>query len=258
MITVTNQKVAGFTPRWGSFRGFTLLFDNPDSSFAAWRNDTLLLQTDVANDPSLAFYRGLRGGLEQLDLDLLTETYLFCPLPPASYQVTAWDGANDGNLARIHDPYRVEFAQWIAELPASLPRPMTLAAKPHASALRTNRDWRIRFKFDFLYKWSNVAMVACLRPADDQAAADLARFTAARDSLNLDFRQTFGVNAKEVYLPHVTLGYFANRQSAQLATPCMEDWNAAFVEAMADLTLSFDHISLYGFTDMETFFKLPS
>ena len=133
MITVTNQKVAGFTPRWGSFRGFTLLFDNPDSSFAAWRNDTLLLQTDVANDPSLAFYRGLRGGLEQLDLDLLTETYLFCPLPPASYQVTAWDGANDGNLARIHDPHRAEFAQWIAELPASLPIPMNLDDKPLAS-----------------------------------------------------------------------------------------------------------------------------
>jgi hypothetical protein len=29
MITITNHKISGFDPRWATFRGFSLLFDNP-------------------------------------------------------------------------------------------------------------------------------------------------------------------------------------------------------------------------------------
>ncbi len=29
MFNVTNAKIAGFLPRWASFRGFTILFNNP-------------------------------------------------------------------------------------------------------------------------------------------------------------------------------------------------------------------------------------
>ena len=32
MIAITNKKVAGFIPQWASYRGFSLLFDNPGPS----------------------------------------------------------------------------------------------------------------------------------------------------------------------------------------------------------------------------------
>ena len=257
MITVTNPRVAGFTPRWRSFRGLTLLFDNPGDSLAEWQGFQRVA-CDVPHDPALEFYRALRGGIEEVGIDMLTETYLFCPLAPASYHVTAWDCVNDDHATRIHATYRPELGQVLAGLPTTLGQSNAFASLPVASELITKRDWRIRFRFDRLLKWSNIAMVALLRPADAEAAAHLAQFTAARDQLNMHFRNTFGIGASDVYAPHVTLGYFANKQAAQLSTSCVDDWSAAVAERVGDLTLAFEHISLYGFTDLETFFKNPA
>ena len=50
-------------------------------------------------------------------------------------------------------------------------------------------------------------------------------------------------------------GYFANKESAQLATPLIADWVEIFEETVSDLTITYHSISLYGFTDMITFFK---
>src|SRR5438874_2339771 len=63
MITITNEKVAGFDPRWATFRGFSLLFDNPGHSLTPageWLNLTCAVDTD----PDLAFYKALRESLD--------------------------------------------------------------------------------------------------------------------------------------------------------------------------------------------------
>src|SRR5438876_12331769 len=99
MITITNPKVAGFVPRWAPFRGFSLHYDNPGHSLTR-SGDRLDLNCDVEADPELVFYRRLRESLEDLAPDLLMNTYLFCPLPPASYHVTGRDGGNDGTVGR--------------------------------------------------------------------------------------------------------------------------------------------------------------
>lgn len=256
MIIVTNQRIAGFSPRWRSFRGFTLLFDNPGNSLADWQSFQLV-SCNVASDPALEFYRVLRGGLEEIGVDMLTETYLFCPLSPSTYHVTAWDCVNDGNAAQVFTPYQPELMQLLDELPASLSKPNTFIEQPLASELITKQDWNIAFRFDRLYKWANIGIVALLKPADEGAAARLQTFTKARGQLNTSFRQTFGISARDIYLPHVTLGYFANTQAAQLTTPCVDDWSATIAERLGNLTLTFDRISLYGFTDLETFFRRP-
>lgn len=257
MITVTNPRVAGFSPRWRAFRGFTLLFDNPGDSLADWQG-LQRVACDVPHDPALDFYRALRGGLEEIGLDLLTETYLFCPLAPASYHVTAWDCVNDDHATQVHARYRPELAQALDGLPATLGQPNAFTALPLASALITQRDWHIRLRFDRLFKWSNIGIVARLRPADEEAAAHYQQFTAARDQLNTRFRGAFGIGASDVYVPHVTLGYFANKQAAQLSTPCVDDWSATVAARVGGLTLAFAHASLYGFTDLETFFRNPA
>ncbi len=257
MITITNRRVAGFSPRWRAFRGLTLLFDNPGKSLAEWQGFELVA-CNVASDPALEFYRALRGGLEEIGVDMLTETYLFCPLTPASYHVTACDCVNDGNAAEVHARYQPELTKLLAELPAALGQSNTFTDLPAASELITNRNWGIRFHFDRLFKWANIGIVACLRPADEEAAERLQRFTAARHQLNTRFHQALGAGANDTYIPHVTLGYFANTQAAQLATPCMDDWSASMAARVGDLTLAFDRVSLYGFTDLETFFRKPA
>ena len=75
------------------------------------------------------------------------------------------------------------------------------------------------------------------------------------DSFHDSFHESFGIAAYEDYTPHVSLGYFASREGAQMARPCLRDWNALFAERMQGLTLTFQKASLYGFTDMATFFK---
>jgi hypothetical protein len=253
MIIVTNRRVAGFSPRWRSFRGFTLLFDNPGNSLTDWQGFQL-----VACDPALEFYRALHGGLQEIGIDMLIETYLFCPLAPVSYHVTAWDCVNDGNLARLHAQYQPQLAELLAELPASLAKPNACIQVPLASELITQQAWGIRFRFDRLVKWGNIALVALLRPADEEAARCLQSFTAARNHLNTSFCEVFGVSASESYRPHVTVGYFANTQLAQLSTPCVDGWSAILAAHLGDLTLTFDRVSLYGFTDIETFFRNPA
>src|SRR3712207_4235162 len=122
MISVTNAKEAGFVPAWPAFRGFSVLFDNPGASLRpalAYR----LLACDVAGDPAPGFYRALHGALAELDMRLLPNTYLFCPLPSASYHVTLWDGANDGNLARARPERRDAVELLLADLPAALREP---------------------------------------------------------------------------------------------------------------------------------------
>src|SRR5574338_472367 len=116
MITVSNAKVAGFVPEWAAFRGFSVLFDSPGESLR--RTDrAALLACDVDQDQALGLYRALRDALAALDVRLLTHTYLFCPLPPASYHVTAWDGANDGNLGSVIPQHRDGIAALLEGLP---------------------------------------------------------------------------------------------------------------------------------------------
>jgi hypothetical protein len=255
MIAITNPKVAGFVPCWAPFRGFSLLFDNPGRSLAR-AGDLLDLHCQVESDPELGFYRMLRDSLQRLDLGLLTNTYLFCPLPPASYHVTVWDGGNDGNVARVFTSQRPELEVWLADLPRSLSKPNELIEMTVSSFLARREEWNLRFRFDRLVNWGNTVMVARLAPADEAASQALNELVEERRRLTARFQERFGIGPAESYTPHVSLGYFANREAAQLSVPCLEEWDRTFSEQMQDLTLSFSRISLYGFTDMATFFRL--
>ena len=56
------------------------------------------------------------------------------------------------------------------------------------------------------------------------------------------------------YNPHVTLGYFANKTLPPSRTT-ITNWSNLTAAAVGNLTITFESISLYGFTDMATFFK---
>ena len=91
-----------------------------------------------------------------------------------------------------------------------------------------------------------------LKPADQQSERLLTEIENYREALYENFPTKI---KHSEYTPHVTLGYFANKESARLAMPLVADWAKTFEEAVRDLTITYHNISLYGFTDMITFFK---
>ena len=254
MFSITNTKVAGFEPQWAAFRGYSVLFDNPGDSLTRFA-DRLDLTSDVEGN---AFYKTLRQSLASLNLNLLTNTYLFCPLPPASYHVTVWDGGNESNAAKMLPPHQQTLRDLLTGLPDALMSPCEITNVVIASPLVTKRDYNIRLRFDSVQKWSNIVLAARLTPADQASSDALEALAQERKRLNARYQQAYGISASDNYTPHVSLGYFANRESAQLATPCVAEWSRQFAETMQGLTLEFSQASLYGFTDMATFFKRAS
>ena len=57
------------------------------------------------------------------------------------------------------------------------------------------------------------------------------------------------------YTPHITLGYFAAPTQGQQVAPKMKAWNEGFARMTDGLQIIFTSMSLYGFTDMASFFR---
>ena len=250
MFSITNQKVAGFTPRWAEFRGFSLLFHNPGDCLQA-HGARLALACDVDSDPALGFYRSLRDGVAALDPDLLTAAYGFCPLPSPSYHVTVWDGGNDANCAGVTGEQRPKLAAYLAGLPDGLTAENAITALALASPLAHRSDWHLEFQFDRLSVWGG--LVARLAPTE-ASRERFDEFVEERRRLNVACADMFGIKASDNYSPHVSLSYFANREGAYQASAHLPAWNAAFAERMQGQTLLFASAGLYGFTDMASFF----
>jgi hypothetical protein len=254
MLTITNRKVAGLGPDWAPFRGLSLLFDNPGDSFN--RNGCRLDLTLNLADPTLVFYRLLHESVVRLGKDHLLHTYLFCCLPPASYHVTAWDGINDGNLDEVPQPHQATLQSLLAGLPDSLFQ-LTSLVGPLLPSARAPRAGEVRFRFQRLGNWSNTSVVAELAPADEESVAALQRLVGLRATWTESFQARFGISPSGPHFaPHVTLGYFGNRDLAAQMQPLQGEWSAILAETMRSCVLPLSEISLYGFTDMATFFKL--
>jgi len=255
-ISVTNRKVAGLGGlRWASFGGFSLLFDNPGESVSPMGRGWLKVDCSVHADPNLKLYGSFARSLGRMGQDLLSKEYLFCPLPPYSYHVTAWDGLNDGNTENVFSDYRLDLEHFLRGLPDSLLADEKFAGEIGGSPLVTRTGWTIRFRFDTLAKWGNRVLVARLTPADEESRSALTRIIADREELTGRFQRVFGVRTCAGYSPHVSLGYFANSDYAERATLQVDRWTEVVGEEVGDLAIAFGSISLYGFTDMATLFR---
>ena len=153
MITITNEKVAGFEPRWASFRGFSLLFDNPGKSTTPMR-DLHRLNCCVYTEPGLQLYKAFEESLEEIGRDLLMNTYLFCPLPSYSYHVTVWDGVNDSNVNKAKSDQKT-FKDFLDNLPDSFTEDTDFIGITEQSPLVKPGGWSISLAFDSLSKWTN-------------------------------------------------------------------------------------------------------
>ncbi|MBD3181722.1 hypothetical protein GF312_05480 [Candidatus Poribacteria bacterium] len=255
MITITNDKITGFKPRWASFRGFSLLFDNPGVNVAMEQN-LFRLNCCVDTDPELRLYKAFEEALKAIGRDIMLNTYLLCLLPSYSYHVTTWDGVNDSNIDQLNRDKDL-FSKFLDELPECMLEKVDFIDLIQESALISDRDWSLLLKFHKLEKWNNKALVATLQTFDDKSNQVLEWIKANRARLSRIFGDKYGIDLSSnfPYVPHVTLGYYANDEHAELSTPSIDLWNSIFLKYTKNLQIEFTSISIYAFSNMVTSFR---
>jgi len=240
---ITNEKVADLSPRWQQYPGFSLLFDNPGDSLKPSGSHQLL-----ATSRSVPFYRRL---YDAVATSRLSDIRAFCMLPFGSLHVTALDGLNAGNVGGAAPSIRERARDYITRLPHSLgERPSFV--EPLRTSKLTGRSWALELKVEDLVVWSESVLAARLRPTSGGQPA-FERFKRTRRALRHSYADRFGVAVRTPYVPHVTLGYFANRPAARRARRLFGDELNAIARAAYKERLPLSRVRLYAFTDMATF-----
>jgi hypothetical protein len=253
MLNPVNPKVkiSGLEATFAPFKGYSLVFDNPDEVYA--QRDGLL-HVHCAGTGNPAFYKKLFESLSVINIERLRTRFSLCPLPPESAHCTCFDGHNPDNLDRVDLAHRGRIEQFIDALPDSMRGAVDTLPEFYTSAL-ASEEWRIDFVFDEMTIWGGTAFVAKLKAADDQSQQRLTELEAARTALST---QGPGLGLRSGrFNPHVSIAYFADPALGELAKMQLPDWTARFTRHIGDTRLSFRTVSLHAFTDMATYFKLP-
>lgn len=250
-MIINNPKIG-----YRSFPGFSLLFDPPDIEA-----NTLAMDEDLRKlvcspeHPQLGLFRNLRETLEGIGLDRLAGDYGFLDLPFYSYHVTAWDGLNRWNQNEVEEEHREILERTLLKIPYGLDNDHPLLKLPRKSLLMRG-EWPIGFKFRQLAILRGSVMIALLEAADEDSQELLDRLAEHRLLLYRHYRAQTGLQQWIDCMPHVTLGYFANETGGRSACEALSVWQQTFNEKLAGETLTFNDISLYGFTDMENFYRV--
>lgn len=258
MPNITNHKITDLTPTWADFRGFTFLFDNPNPSKNLLGVGNNLHKVNCYKpDTSIVFYRILNEVLADIGLGSSSNNYSFCPLPFASYHVTYLDGINDKNKTSLNPLDRINFNIFLKNLPDSLKSNTKFTHFP-ASCLLEKLEHPIHFEFDNLSNWGNTVLAVQLKPRIESKEI-YQELMQKRQSIFKEFVSKLGFSEppeQRDYVPHISLGYFANKNGGELSLAKIEGWVDSFRKMLESKTITFDRLSLYGFTDMTTFFKV--
>jgi hypothetical protein len=231
---ITNAKLTGLEPRWASFRGVSLLFENPPSPAGR------------------SLYRHLNNGLRSLAQDPLVEQYLFRFLPARSQHVTVWDGVNDGNLSRVVLEFCSDWKHFLEDIP-KVSSTDPLLQEVLQSTLIQRPDWNLHLRCEQIENWSDVSLVARLVPTDEASEDSLQQLIQARDTLSDAYEARFGIRPHPCYTPHITLGYFANHDLAAASADAVQRWNELLLEKTAGQILSLHRVGLSLFEHMASF-----
>ncbi len=257
MNNITNKKLKGIN-EWADFIGFSLLFDNPGDSLRIM--DCGLLKVNcILHDHKLKLYKILNDLLNQTIPNMPPNDYLFCPLPFSSYHMTVLDLINYDNLNRLNERYIPIFKNYLNGFCNSFHNDHEFHSIIYESILFTDVNWDINFKFNKLTKWSNKVLVARLIPTDRNSKDQLKILEIERKKIIDKFKSKYG-NFFSTHIsdfkPHISLGYFANKEYGALITEeIIESWSQEFKNHLQDNTINFQSIRLYGFTNMATYFR---
>ena len=242
-LAVTNPKLASLAPTWARYRGVSLLFDNPGTRPPP--GVVPLEAIPVERPEQQRLYDDLAA--EVADDDVLRARHGLCPLPRHSYHVTVCDGPNERDGRR-------PIAALLAGLPDSL---HDLAADPDlfpaADTVAEIAVNPVTLVVSGVAVWGHV-LAAQLAPAGAADRAALARVATARDALVAALWARLRLRVQQ-WRPHVSLGYFPNRDAAAAAAAALP---ARYASLPGRLTapITFSSAALHGFTDMASFHRL--
>ncbi|MFK7906237.1 MAG: hypothetical protein AB8B69_13990 [Chitinophagales bacterium] len=258
MPKITNHKITDLTPTWADFRGFSLLFDNPNPAENLLDIGNNLYKINCSkSDTSIAFCQTLSEVLDNLGLGNSTNDYLFCPLPFSSYHVTYLDGISNKDKENLNPIDKVDFDTFLKNLPVSL-KSGTRFTNFQNAHISEQLQKPIHFEWDKLSNWGNKVLAVQLKPTVE--SSDVYQMLMQKRGkifkeflCELDFSKQ---PERRDYVPHISLGYFANKDGGELSLAKIEGWTDSFRKMLEGKTITFDRFSLYGFTDMVTFIKV--
>jgi len=247
---ITNPKVAGLEPSWRRYAGLSVLFDNPGRPPRA-RGGVSRLADPLGDDAPLLV--ALAGLWPLLEAARLRDDYGLCPLPPHTYHVTVCDGVNEIQAPSIARKYAGEVRTVLDRLPESLAEiPDSLGFLADTEVRDAARGHPVTFRAAEVVGWGS-ALAVRLAPASHDDEASFAALTAVRDRLAAAIKRRLGIGVQP-WRPHVSLAYFADRTGSAAAKAEIPQWSRMLLDVVGDSTVRFSSASLYGFTDMATFF----
>lgn len=252
MSRITNAKLRRVTPlTWRRYPGVSILYDNPGSVGLSGLEPLLPATSPAGGNRSL--YQALRAVTCDIAWSL-PATGLLATLPEHTYHVTLCDGVNEGT--QVRPGMRGEVQRVLDELPDSLLGTTALMRLVQDRELFwTVRTHPVSFRVAGLSVWGHV-LAAQLEPADDRSVAAKARHEAARSELMGRLRARMGVQPGH-WGPHVSLGYFAHDDGGAYAREhVIPGWEDEVLARTEGLSMTFRSASVYGFTDMVTFWRL--
>lgn len=242
-IQITQPKISSLAPSWHRFRGATILFaslgfEAPPSDMAASGGD----------EPAGSLFAELGAFVGALKDDPWRLSHGLCPLPVGSYHVTFADLVHDGNFCKLPAAMRACFGGDGIVAGAEYPEPL-------ADAVRKSGLLSVpatTFRPDGLVVMNRSALVLTLR-ARNRAA--FAAALIARERLSVTLADAFGVTLQP-FLPHVSLGYFANKQCAASAEHDVAEMGARLLPGLRNRGFTFAPPAPYVFTDMATYRRI--
>jgi hypothetical protein len=116
--------------------------------------------------------------------------------------------------------------------------------------------WRLSLRLKKLSLWDFDALVAELEPVDNESVAAYEHLIGLRKRMD-EVLVELGKEPIGDWRPHVSLAYFAKRESAARALAFLPEWNHIFREELANCVIEFSAFDLCCFIDMTRFFLAP-
>lgn len=252
MVRITNPKLNRVAPpAWRPYPGVSLLYDDPVALSGLERLERLA-GARHRNDRLYRRLQAVAGGVASAARE---EGTAVCLVPRHTYHVTLCDGVNEGTRTQVRQDRRREIGTTLAGLPDSL--------LGTSSVIRLLRDqgilWSVwtdpvTFRVGGLDVRGH-ALVARLLPAEGRSLVAKARHEASRSELVARLSAEIGVQVPE-WRPHVTLGYFANEDDAARVRDLITVWQDTVRERTGGSSVTFPSASVYGFSDMVSFWRL--
>lgn len=245
-LAITNDKLIGLEPSWRRYHGISVLFDNPGTRPGP---GIVRLEDIPVDDPDRQrLYDELADAVAGGDRRL-RDRYGLCPLPRHSFHVTVCDGPNERDAV----PH---VSALLDDLPSSLDRlAVELPFMAGAEVLTTVAGTPVTLVVSEIAIWGHV-LVARLAPHGPEHRVALERVTRARDLLVQDLWTNLGLRTQR-WRPHVSLGYFPNRDAADAAVAALPPAFRSLPERLRT-PITFSSAAVYGFADMVSFFRLPA